>query len=88
MCGLFAIQYSHSQKFKAQARQCFDEMASAGITTCGEFHYFHHVSGQTGGDGDDGAGDTPPEEDFSMDAAVIVDPATESRKKFLTAPDF
>lgn len=30
------------ETFKEQTRQCFEEMASAGITTVGEFHYFRH----------------------------------------------
>ncbi len=48
--------------FKAQTKQCFEEMAAAGITTCGEFHYFRHsaealarMAEQEGnGDGGDG----------------------------------
>jgi formimidoylglutamate deiminase len=30
------------EKFKEQTYQCFHEMANAGITTVGEFHYFRH----------------------------------------------
>ena len=30
------------EAFKRQTKQCFEEMAAAGITTCGEFHYFRH----------------------------------------------
>ena len=47
------------EAFKRQTKQCFQEMAAAGITTCGEFHYFRHSNGADG------------EEDFSMDQAVI-----------------
>ena len=50
---------SDVDKFKEQTKQCFEEMAAAGITTCGEFHYFHHSS--SGGE----------DEDFTMDQAVI-----------------
>lgn len=44
--------------FRKLTRQCFEEMASAGITTVGEFHYFHHASS-----------DGP--EDFALDEVVI-----------------
>lgn len=38
--------------FEAQTRQCFEEMAAAGITTVGEFHYFHHPANGSGYDHD------------------------------------
>jgi hypothetical protein len=37
-------------------------MAAAGITTCGEFHYFHHAASGSGS----GSG-----ENFELDLAVI-----------------
>lgn len=36
-----------AEAFKQQTLQCFKEMAAAGITTCGEFHYFRHVNNPT-----------------------------------------
>ena len=47
------------ESFKQQTKQCFQEMASAGITTVGEFHYFHHSGEGEGGN------------NFNMDLAVI-----------------
>lgn len=40
-------------EFYKLTRQCFDEMRSSGITTCGEFHYFHHLQGSTAYELDD-----------------------------------
>ena len=45
--------------FKRQTKQCFQEMAAAGITTCGEFHYFRHSASKRGGI------------NFDHDAAVV-----------------
>eukprot|EP00602_Paraphysomonas_sp_CaronLab_P004996 CAMPEP_0185030836 /NCGR_PEP_ID=MMETSP1103-20130426/17918_1 /TAXON_ID=36769 /ORGANISM="Paraphysomonas bandaiensis, Strain Caron Lab Isolate" /LENGTH=646 /DNA_ID=CAMNT_0027566107 /DNA_START=102 /DNA_END=2042 /DNA_ORIENTATION=+ len=46
------------EAFKQQTKQCFVEMASSGITTCGEFHYFRHSKSSS-------------EEDYAMDNAVV-----------------
>lgn len=46
------------EAFRKLTRQCFEEMASAGITTVGEFHYFHHAS-------------TDDPEDFVLDEVVM-----------------
>eukprot|EP00939_MAST-03C_sp_MAST-3C-sp1_P001015 g1015.t1 len=35
------------EAFKAATRGCFEEMAAAGITTCGEFHYLRHSEDAT-----------------------------------------
>lgn len=42
-------------QFQALCVQCFSEMRLAGITTVGEFHYFHHDK----------------ETDFAMDSAIL-----------------
>ncbi|MBT4530007.1 MAG: amidohydrolase family protein [Phycisphaerae bacterium] len=42
-------------QFRGLCVQCFSEMRDAGITTVGEFHYFHHDK----------------ENDFAMDIAVL-----------------
>lgn len=62
MYGL--VQGLDVEKFRKLTRQCFQEMAAAGITTVGEFHYFHHAS----------ASGT---EDFALDK-VIVEAAREA----------
>ena len=49
------------EAFKRQTKRCFEEMAAAGITTCGEFHYFHHALPESG-EGD---------ENFELDEAVV-----------------
>eukprot|EP00041_Stephanoeca_diplocostata_P039495 m.1632352 g.1632352 ORF g.1632352 m.1632352 type:complete len:709 (-) comp25405_c0_seq2:7053-9179(-) len=50
------------EAFKEQTLQCFREMAAAGITTCGEFHYFHHTSTPS----------NAAEEDYGLDEMVIA----------------
>ena len=35
------------ERFKQETLQCFEEMAAAGITTVGEFHYFRHLKDPT-----------------------------------------
>ena len=36
------VTHMKDGEFKRVCRRCFDEMRDAGITTVGEFHYFHH----------------------------------------------
>ena len=43
------------ERFRGLCVQCFSEMRTAGITTVGEFHYFHHDQ----------------DNDFAMDKAVL-----------------
>ena len=38
---------SRLEQFKQHCTRCFQEMRNCGITTVGEFHYFHHGSDQT-----------------------------------------
>lgn len=45
------------QSFENEVRRCFREMAAAGVTTCGEFHYMHH--------------DATGQDDFALDEAVL-----------------
>jgi hypothetical protein len=56
MYGL--VQSLDIDKFCKLTHQCFKEMAAAGITTVGEFHYFHHGNS-------DGA------EDFALDEVIL-----------------
>ncbi len=46
-----------SDEFYAHTRACFGEMRASGITSVGEFHYFHHSSGDS--------------RDFAFDDVVI-----------------
>lgn len=54
------VESLDAESFYRLSRQCFEEMRSSGITTVGEFHYFHH-----GSPSDEGA---PL---FAFDALVI-----------------
>jgi len=42
MYGLVEEFSNDKEAFQEQTLQCFEEMANAGITTVGEFHYFRH----------------------------------------------
>jgi len=59
------------EHFKEQTRQCFDEMANAGITTVGEFHYFRHHNS-----------DKDHVEDYEFDQ-VVVEAAREANVRLV-----
>ena len=65
------------EAFKAQTLQCFQEMARAGITTVGEFHYLHHTAA------DQALSDRPgAHENFELDA-VVVEAAREANVRLV-----
>ena len=39
---VYTVQGMSKEQFYNVTKQCFEDMRDAGITTVGEFHYFHH----------------------------------------------